>query len=284
MNLRKIIAVTAMAATLPAMALRFGNEATDTTEINRLLTEVLAEGITDPSARTAYVAQKFLGIPYQGHTLEGETEELTVRLDSLDCTTFVETAMALSYTAAERRSSWRDFVYNLERLRYRNGHIDGYPSRLHYISDWATDNIHRGNFDEVTNRIPFCDHVVRTIDYMSSHRSSYPALADSANFAAIKNVEAGYRSHRFPCIKAMALGRREVWDALRSGDVVALVTKMTDLDVVHMGIIIKDDAGVPHLLHASLGDKKVTLTKGSLAEYFNRNPKMLGLRVFRLKE
>lgn len=273
-----------MVMAMPAMAVRFGNETTDTTAINRLLSEIIAAGIEEPSARTAFAAQKFLGVPYQGHTLEGDVEELTVRLDSLDCTTFVETAMALSFTAAERRSSWRDFVYNLERLRYRNGHVNGYPSRLHYVSDWATDNAHRGNFEEVTDRIPGCYHVVRTLDYMTTHRNAYPALTDSANFAAIKHVEAGYRSHRFPCIKNTVLGRHEVADALRTGDVVGLVTKMNGLDVVHMGMIIKDDAGVPHLLHASLAEGRVVLSKGSLADYFKRNPKMLGLRVFRLKE
>lgn len=138
MNLRKVASILLLAAALPASALRFGCEATDTTRINDLLVDLVARDIASPTARTAYAAQKFIGVPYAAHTLEGSPEQLTVRLDSLDCTTFVETVLALSYTAGERRSSWRDFVYNLERLRYRNGRIDGYPSRLHYISDWAS--------------------------------------------------------------------------------------------------------------------------------------------------
>lgn len=281
---RKVATAIAIAATLPAMALRFGNEAADTTRINEMLVDIVGRGIESPTARTAYAAQKFIGVPYAAHTLECTPEQLTVRLDSLDCTTFVETVLALCYTAAERRSSWRDFVYNLERLRYRNGHIDGYPSRLHYISDWALDNSHRGNIEEVTDRVPHNTHVVRTIDYMTSHRDAYPALADSANFAAMKSVEAGYRSHRFPCVRATDLRRRDVQDALRSGDIVALVTKMTSLDVTHMGFIIKDDTGEPHLLHASSSGGRVELSGLPLADFFKRNPKLLGLRVFRLKE
>ena len=46
----------------------------------------------------------------------------------------------------ENRKSWRDFIYNLKRMRYRSGEINGYPSRLHYVSDWIVDNRFRGNF------------------------------------------------------------------------------------------------------------------------------------------
>lgn len=284
MNLRKVISAIALCAAFSATALRFGNEAGDTTRINDMLVDLAAHNFASPSERTAYTAKKFVGTPYAAHTLEGTPEQLTVRLDSLDCTTFVETVLALSYTAAERRSSWRDFVYNLERIRYRGGHLDGYPSRLHYISDWALDNSHRGNFDEVTDRVPHCTHVVRTIDFMSAHSDLYPALSDSATLAAIKSVEAGYRSHRFPCVRATDLRRPEVQNALANGDVVALVAKRTDLDVTHMGIIVKDEDGVPHLLHASSSGGRVMITEGSVADFFKRNPKLLGLRVFRLRE
>lgn len=263
---------------------RFGNEASDTTRINEILNDAVRRDFASPEQRTAYIAEQFLGIPYQAHTLEGVPEQLTVRLDSLDCTTFVETALALSYTAGERRASWRDFLYNLERLRYRGGKLDGYGSRLHYICDWAVDNAHRGNITDVTDRLPRCSYVVRSIDFMSTHRKAYPALADSAAFAQIKNVESGYRNHRFPYIKSGDLQAREVQAALRTGDVVALVTKMKDLDVTHMGIIVKDEAGVPYLMHASMSNGKVERTKVPLSDFMKRNTGLLGIRVFRLRD
>ena len=44
-----------------------------------------------------YFGKKFLGIPYVAHTLElGDKEHLIVNLHGLDCTTFVETVVALA--------------------------------------------------------------------------------------------------------------------------------------------------------------------------------------------
>lgn len=267
---------------MPAATLRFGNEAADTTRINAILVDAVGRDIASPQERTAYVARLFEGVPYAAHTLEGSPEQLTVRLDSLDCTTFVETALALAYTAGERRSSWRDFVYNLERLRYRGGHMDGYGSRLHYNCDWAQDNMHRGLIADVTPRIPRTSYIVRSIDFMSRHADRYPALADSAALEAVKKVESGYRLHRFPYIRTADLRFRDVQDALRTGDVVALVTKLKDLDVTHLGIIVKDADGVPHVLHASLSAGRVVLSDPPLADFMKRNTGLLGIRVYRL--
>lgn len=148
----------------------------------------------------------------------------------------------MALTIENRRSSWHDFVYNLEQIRYRGGNIDGYPSRLHYISDWIVDNSHRGILQEVTDRIARADYMVKTIDYMSSHRDAYKALTDSANFAGIKNAEIGYRSHRFPIIKPQNLKTADI----REGDIIAITTSIKGLDVSHIGIATVIN-GVPHL-------------------------------------
>lgn len=107
---------------------------------------------------------------------------LTVNLDELDCTTFIENVVALALTVENHRCSWMDFINTLEAIRYRNGEANGYASRLHYISDWVITNSHRGYIRDVTDRIPNSDVEIKTLDYMSSHRNSYPAMADSATF------------------------------------------------------------------------------------------------------
>lgn len=265
--------------------IRFGNEASDTTAITHMLREAAKEKFTNPEARVAYFAKQFIDVPYAAHTLEGDNEILTIRLDSLDCTTFVETAMALAYTIGENRSSWRDFAYNLRRLRYRGGEIDGYPSRLHYICDWAVDNRHRGNFRDVTDYFPGCAYVLRSIDFMSTNRDKYPALADSTNYARIRNTESGYRNHRFPYIKTNALGNKAVKAEFHNGDVVAFVSKLRNLDVTHMGIIVKDTpTSEPYVLHASYNDGKVEVSTLPLADFVKRNGNWMGVRVFRLNE
>lgn len=258
---------------------RFHNEATDTTKITNIL-------ITLDNARSAtaqelvsMAGREFVGTPYVAATLEIEPEMVTVNLDEMDCTTFVETATALAMTVANHRTSWRDYVYNLEQLRYRNGTVNGYPSRLHYISDWIVDNNHRGNLQEVTSRIGRADYAVKTLDFMSTHRESYDALKDSANYAQVKNFEIGYRSHRYPFIKAQNIKNADI----REGDIIAITTSVKGLDVSHMGIAtIKD--GTIHLMHASSKTGKVIIDTLPLQEYLRKNRSTTGIRVIRLKE
>lgn len=262
---------------------RFHNEASDTLRLTQLLDQAVAQSFVNPEARVAFFGRAFIGTPYVAHTLEGDEEILTVNLDELDCTTFVETSMALAYTVGETRRSWRDFVYNLRRMRYRGGEVDGYPSRLHYICDWAVDNIHRGNFKDVTRDFPRSNEMARTIDFMTSNRDKYPALADSANYARIRSVESGYRLHRFPYIKTVDLGNKDMKAAFHDGDVVALVSSLKNLDVTHMGIVVRQD-GELYLLHASSKDGKVELTERPFADFMKRNRQWVGVRVFRLLE
>ena len=173
-------------------------------------------------------------------------------------------------------------MYNLRRIRYRGGEVNGYPSRLHYIADWAVDNRHRGNFTDVSDAFPKVSYIVRTIDFMSRHADRYPALADSANLARIRDIESGYRMHRFPNVKTADLHNKTVRAALHHGDVVALVSTLRDLDVSHMGIVVMTD-GVPYLLHASSSHGKSRGVEVPLADFLKRNRQWAGIRNFPLK-
>lgn len=278
-----ILALAAVGQLTASANVRFHNEAADTLRINQILTDAAAQKFKTPGERTAYIARQFVGTPYVAHTLEISPEMVTVNLDQLDCTTFVETVLALSFTVGEERTSWRDFVYNLERLRYRSGQADGYNSRLHYVCDWVVDNIHRGNIEDATRLFPRQNYIVRSIDFMSAHRDLYPALADDDQFQKIKNIEIGYRNHRFPYVKTLDLSDKQTKAAFRDGDAVALVSTLKDLDVSHMGFIIKID-GEPYLLHASSTSGKVEITQKPFAEFLRRNRNLAGARIIRLKE
>lgn len=236
-------------------------------------------GLDTPGKIASEIGKRFLGIPYVAGTLEGEPEMLTVNMEEMDCTTFIESVLAMTMTVENRRTSWRDFVYNLEQLRYRGGEMDGYGSRLHYISDWIVDNSHRGILQDVTDRVGKADHQVKTLDYMSRHRDAYPALKDETNYERIKSAEIGYRSHRYPYLKPSNLKNA----ALLEGDVVAITTSMPGLDVTHMGIITMVD-GTPHLLHASSKAGKVIIDPLPLTDYLRRNRSNTGVRVIRLKD
>ncbi|MGN0211246.1 MAG: N-acetylmuramoyl-L-alanine amidase-like domain-containing protein [Muribaculaceae bacterium] len=263
--------------------IRWYNEASDTTRVAKILTQVASHRWSNPSERTAAVARMFLDVPYVAHTLEGSPEMLTVNLDELDCTTFIDIAVALSYTAGEGRTGWQDFVFNLERWRYRGGEVNGYSSRLHYNCDWAVNNIHRGYLMDLTTNLPKCQYIVRTISYMSNHRSSYEALADSTEYARVLEVENGYRNHRFPYIKVQDLRSKEVDSRLREGDIIAFVSNLKDLDVTHLGMVVKVN-GETRVMHASSTDGKVEISDVSLYEFVRRNRNWIGARFYRLKD
>lgn len=258
--------------------IRFNDEASDTMKITEILTSPSVTGVTDEGERTVAIAELLLGTPYVGGGIEGEPEMLTIRFDSLDCTTFVETVLALEMTLEERRSSWHDFAYNLERLRYRGGSLNGYASRLHYLSDWIIDNSHRGNLQEVTERIGKSMSQIKTLDFMSRNRDKYPALADGNEFERMKGFEMGYRSHRYSYIKGVDIKNADIKD----GDIIAITTKTPGLDVQHVGIAKLKDGGV-YLIHASSAEGKVVVDTLPLAEYLRRNRSATGVRVVRLK-
>ena len=261
---------------------RFHDEKNDTTRINNLLIDIKQKGDSRlPGKYLVLCGREFLGAPYVAATLEGEPDRLTVNIDEFDCVTFVENMLAMALTLDEGRSSWRDFVYNLQRVRYRDGEIDGYPSRLHYVCDWAVDNMYRGVVKDVTNTFDRYNTITRTIDFMSANASKYPALADSANLARIMNTESGYRSYKFPYVKSIDLPRKEIKANFRNGDIVGFVSTLKNLDVAHMGIIVIE-AGEPYVMHASSSEGKVVTTKLPLAEFMKKNRQFAGVRVFRI--
>ena len=255
----------------------------DTLKINELLRKGAECGKNNANELVAFYAKQLLGTPYVAHTLESDREWLTINIDELDCTTFVETLYALTRATLDMRRSWRDFACNIESIRYRNGELGDYSSRLHYVSDWIANNSHRGNIREVTAEIDGAKYEIKTINFMTAHRDKYPQLADSAMFAKIKNFEIGYRMHRYPYLKKEWIDSKKTAAGLRNGDFVALISKTEGLDVSHMGIIIKEGNSFK-LLHASSKEKKVVLEKDDLKETLRRNRSCTGIRIIRIVE
>lgn len=268
----------AQAATMSQM--RFHCDS-DTTLINDLLAKGRQSGLSDANALVEFYARQLLGTPYVAHTLEGDHEMLTINIHELDCLTFIENLYALTRTTQAGRYSWRDVAANIENVRYRGGQMGDYSTRIHYISEWIIDNHMRGNLVEVTPDIPHADYMVKNIDYMTHHTSSYRSLKDdSVMVEKIRSHE--LRNHRFPYLKRSWLNDKAVKAALRSGDFVSLVTRAEGLDVSHNGIIVIDDAGDPYLLDASMSGGKVMLEPKPLYKFLERSKNNIGIRVFRM--
>lgn len=286
MTLRRFIlvatALSAVTAAWGAPCVRFHDVANDTIRINGLLAK--ADRIASTSERMVELARSFADVPYVGGTLDSEAEEcLTVNLSELDCTTFVETLLALNNTALDRRLSWRDYLGALESIRYRSGTLTDYSSRLHYISDWALDNAHRGNFTEVTAQMPRTAEMIRSLDFMSTHAESYPRLADPEQLSRIRSMERNFKNHRFNYVRSADVSKADVQAALRPGDIIAFVPRTKGLDVTHLAVVDKDADGTVRFIHASSAAGKVTLDPLPLTTYLKRHPSTMGIRVFRAR-
>jgi hypothetical protein len=93
------------------------------------------------------VGLAFEGTPYVGFTFElfDDREVCAINLKGLDCATFYEAALALARTIKTGRLTEAEFQKQIIRIRYRDGKLNGYVSRLHYASDYLFDNEQRAS-------------------------------------------------------------------------------------------------------------------------------------------
>ena len=230
-----------------------------------------------------YFAKSFTGTPYKGGTLDaGLNESLMVRTDSLDCTTYVEIVLALYLSSLKDNIGYGGFKDALQLIRYRNGVINGYTSRLHYFSDWVADNIKKGILREVTCNGQFETRHL-SLDYMTTHSGLYRQLRlDTSLVSGMKLVERYWKDYDMPYIPKKYLRSGISKHDIMNGDVIALTTNIEGLDVLHLGFAIWID-GELHILHASSLHGKVIIDSLSLYDYLKDRKKHIGIRVIRVK-
>ncbi len=224
------------------------------------------------------VGETFLGTPYVAKTLEvGESESLVINLQGMDCTTYVENVLAFSTLLMEDKMNFDSFANTLENIRYKDGELDGYASRLHYFSEWIVNNEKKRLLEDVTSEIGGLE-IKKDINFMSTHRDLYPFLQDEENFKKIKASE-NYLNHQSICILPQdQIEANE--DQIMNGDIIALTTSITGLDITHTGIAIRGKDGRIHLLHAS-SSGKVEVSELPLVEYLKKIKKNTGIMVAR---
>ena len=230
-----------------------------------------------------YFAKSFTGTPYKGGTLDaGLNESLMVRTDSLDCTTYVEIVLALYLSSLKDNIGYGGFKDALQLIRYRNGVINGYTSRLHYFSDWVANNEKKGILYEVTSR---SNHSQRhfSINYMTKHSGLYRRLKeDSLSVNEMLCVEEKWKNYDMSYIPKELLKEHHNNIDICNGDILALTTNIDGLDVLHLGFAVWVDGNI-HLLHASSLYGRVVLDPMSLYEYLKDRKKHTGIRVIRVK-
>jgi hypothetical protein len=206
------------------------------------------------------VAFELLGTPYVGRTLElsDDVETCAVNLSGLDCATLYEAAFSFARMIKLGGSTPKEFLHQIEFIRYRGGKMNGYVSRLHYGSDYFDDNQRKGTVRVVTGELPGAEPWPVKVGFMTSHPASYRQLKAHPEWLPViaKTEEAINRT------PMSYLPNAKIADAephLKTGDILGLVTKVPGLDVSHTGLCYRDEAGVLRLLHASSIDMKVVL-------------------------
>ena len=224
------------------------------------------------------IGKTFLGTPYVEKTLEvGETESLVINLRGLDCTTFVENVLAFSLLVTKGRSDFNAFTKNLKTIRYRDGFLDGYPSRLHYFTEWIRNNKEKGLVQDITSDLGGVE-VKKPINFMGTHRELYPFLAEDVNYEKMVQVEEALAKESLCILPQENIA--DVEDTLENGDIIALATSIKGLDVTHTGFAIRMPDNRIHLLHASISGA-VTITKEPLVDYLKKVKSNTGIIVAR---
>ena len=255
------------------------------------------------------IGKFFLGTPYVAGTLETKrAEHLVVNLREHDCVTFVENVVALARAITSRWSptgkpvapfrrscgaasrqkgrgflqpgekSFEAFRRLLQKIRYRQGRLQDYSSRLHYFSDWIHDNQKKDIVRDVTAEIG--DRPLRkAMTFMTTHPDLYPSLKNTANLRRMKSVERTISTRSLFFIPKKALRRLE--DRIRDGDLIGITTNTEGLDVQHMGLAARVKNRI-HLLHASSVEGKVVLSKKTLYRYLMESRARSGIIAARV--
>ncbi|MEM7483965.1 MAG: N-acetylmuramoyl-L-alanine amidase-like domain-containing protein [Bacteroidota bacterium] len=223
------------------------------------------------------IGKTFLRTPYVEKTLEiGETETLVVNLRGLDCTTFVENVMAFGLLHKNEQSQFINFAENLETIRYRNGELNGYPSRLHYFTEWIRNNQSKGLIRDITSELDG-EIIEKPINFMGTHRNLYPFLVDDNNYDEILTIESDLAKESLCILPQNQIEAQEAH--IQDGDIIALATSIKGLDVTHTGFAIRVNGRI-HLLHAS-SSGAVMITKEPLVDYLKKIKNNTGIIVAR---
>lgn len=230
-------------------------------------------------------AVDFLGTPYVAHTLDrdAEHEALVANCDEVDCTTFVEYVLARTLTEVEgQEPSEQDFLDVLQKMRYRNGIIDGYASRLHYFTEWVYNALRFDLVEDITARHTSSAMTIN-VGYMSAHPEQYPQLVNNAdNRAKIREMELTLNGKVVKYLPKGDLPHNGLpW--IKAGDIIAITGGVAGLDVAHLGFAFYVD-GKLTLLHASSTGGEVMVSNLSLSQMLNNHKTWTGIRVLRLKQ
>ncbi len=243
--------------------------------------------------RAIYYADIFLQnkTPYMADPLgEGPNGQISkaplYRFDGFDCTTFVETVMALSFS-----TNANQFQQRINQIRYKNAEVD-YAARNHFTSiDWIPNNSVQGFVKDITIAVAGKDTRwsqtwIDKASWFAKKGENYIEMSQHFDRQLAQLAYVG---------KEDLLAKPELVNRIPSGSIFNLVrpTKVagTRLDVSHQGFLIREN-GVLYMVHASNGmsrdgsDNYMGVKKEPLHNYISRvmlsKESMVGFNILAL--
>ncbi|ODA43803.1 putative lipoprotein [Thermodesulfovibrio sp. N1] len=200
--------------------------------------------------KIAEISKYFLGIPYEKNTLLGsptKEEELVINFEGVDCMTFIEYVEALRLS-----DDLSSFIENLKHVRYFDGIVD-FKKRRHFFIDWQNLKSIRDVTEEITDRK--CYIVMKNLNFIEGIEPKLKII----NYIPAEAIE-------------------KIVSKLKTGDYCGFYTSKEGLDVIHVGIIIRDENNF-RLRHASS-------IKGYVVDedFFEYSRQKEGMIIFRPQE
>lgn len=289
--MRKILLILAAIAVHVSV---FAQDVTVTAKDRQKVEQMLKSAAAQPRDTNwmMYFARQFFGVPYVGGTLDkADDERLVVNLRELDCTTYVETVLALSLCASESETTFGDYCRHLREVRYADGEV-AYTKRQHYFTVWIEENARQDIVKKVEPlklSAPFSAVQTVSVDYMTTHVSSYKMLSQHPEWkAGIREMERSISGRKFlyipkSALKPTAANNKLLRQYIEDGDIIAILTSKKGLDTTHIGIASWHKDGL-HLINASSVHKKVVDEPMTFYDYMQKHPSQTGIRVVRMKQ
>lgn len=216
----------------------------------------------------------YLGATYVAGRLDEGVERVWVQRDSLDCVTFVENVLARAFA---RDTS--EVERYLRVLRYRDDDDVRYSNRLHYFSDWMAQNTREGYLLSTHPAAAFMTDRTQLYSFMSANAVAYAPMArDSQLVQEIEDVESRLSGSTLSFIATADVASAQL--VFQTGDVIAFVTDIEGLDVVHTALIWRpEDTKNVGFMHASPG--RGVVIESSLLDYLTNRSRVIGIMIAR---
>lgn len=227
-------------------------------------------------------AKEMLGTEYVAGSLEQVPEKLKVSLVETDCILFVESCLAMAVNAKKGVFHPDSLCTAVQNLRYRNGKVDGYASRIHYTSEWIKQGEGRGIFTEITDVLSGENLSGQRFTYMTEHSDAYRQLkgnaAEVARIAQMEKYLNGFEDY-YVIPKGDV---RKIEHLLKDGDILGFNSTVKGLDIAHVALVYHKENGQVGFIHASQVDGKVVVDEKDIADYVNGRKNNNGIRIVRV--